>query len=100
MPQKHLQAAKIAGSSVSDTFVAVGEKGVHVSFEDWLVPEDIEDNSTLIAAVTTLGTSNSEGTNGKMSKLQTPNIGLGSADICDMFPRAARRMHARVCSVS
>lgn len=60
-PTHYRQAAKVAGQSVPETLVSVGEKGVHVSFEDWLVPGDVEDNSTIVAAVTTFGVSQSEG---------------------------------------
>lgn len=59
--QTHNQAAKVAESSVPETMVAVGENGAHVSFEDWVVSADTEDNSTIVAAVTTLGISVSEG---------------------------------------
>lgn len=41
--------------------VTVGETGVHVSFEGWVVPVDVKDNSTIVAAVTTLGIPESEG---------------------------------------
>lgn len=41
--------------------VSVGDKGVRVSFGDWAVSADVEDNSTIVAAVTTLGVPASEG---------------------------------------
>ena len=51
----------MAESSVPETMVAVGENGAHMTFEDWVVSADTEDNSTIVAAVTTLGISESEG---------------------------------------
>lgn len=49
---------------MAETMITVGEEGVNVSFEDWIVPENVEDNSTIIAAVTTLGVSGYEGAEG------------------------------------
>lgn len=55
------QAAKVAGSSIPGTMVAVGETGTRVSFEDWLVPVNVQDNSTIVVAVTTFGFSEPAG---------------------------------------
>ena len=65
----HHQAAKIAGSSIPGTMVTVGEKGVHVSFQDWVFPVNDEDDSTIVAAVTTLGVSEPEGGQTRFDKL-------------------------------
>lgn len=61
-PTHHHQAAKVAESSVPEALVTVGDKGVLVSFEDWVVPVGVEDNSAIVTAVATLGVSVSQGT--------------------------------------
>ncbi|CAM9275625.1 unnamed protein product [Ectocarpus sp. 4 AP-2014] len=55
-----LQAAKAAESSVHEAVISVGENGAQVSFEDWMAPAGVEDNSTFVVAVTLLGTFESE----------------------------------------
>ncbi|CBJ26668.1 hypothetical protein Esi_0040_0095 [Ectocarpus siliculosus] len=55
-----LQAAKVAESSIHEAVVSVGENGAQVSFEDWMAPAGVEDNSTFVVAVTSLGTFESE----------------------------------------
>ncbi|CAM9330890.1 unnamed protein product, partial [Hapterophycus canaliculatus] len=58
------QAAKVAESSISEALVSVGEDGTQVSFEGWTTPADVEDNSTLVVAVTNIGIAQSEGLKG------------------------------------
>ncbi|CAM9106341.1 unnamed protein product [Ectocarpus fasciculatus] len=55
-----LQAAKVAESSIHEASISVGENGAQVSFEDWMAPDGVQDNSTVVVAVTLLGTSESE----------------------------------------
>lgn len=57
----HAQATKIATSSIPEAEVVVGENGTRVSFEEWDVPSNSEDNSTVIVAVASLNTFASEG---------------------------------------
>ncbi|CBJ26667.1 hypothetical protein Esi_0040_0094 [Ectocarpus siliculosus] len=59
-----LQAAKVAESSIHEAVISVGENGAQVSFEDWMAPAGVEDNSTFVVAVTSLGTFESEGPKG------------------------------------
>lgn len=56
------QAMKMATSSVPEAEVAVGENGTLVSFAEWDVPSDVEENSTVAVAVATMGAFASEGT--------------------------------------
>eukprot|EP00903_Cladosiphon_okamuranus_P011441 g10779.t1 len=63
----NLRAAKVAQSSIPSAVVAVGENGTQVSFGDWDVAEGVEDNSTLIVAVASIGTFASEDLQGVTS---------------------------------
>ncbi|CAM9387820.1 unnamed protein product [Ectocarpus sp. 12 AP-2014] len=56
-----LKAAKVAESSIHEAVVSIGENGAQVSFEDWMAPAGVQDNSTFVVAVTLLSTSESEG---------------------------------------
>lgn len=51
----------MAESSIHEAIISVGENGAQVSFEDWMAPAGVQDNSTFVVAVTLLGTSESEG---------------------------------------
>lgn len=55
------QAAKVAQSSIPDAVVGVGENGAQVSFADWNVPSDVEDNSAVVVAVASMSAFASEG---------------------------------------
>lgn len=55
------QAAKFSESSIAQATVDVGQNGTHVSFPNWESAADVEDNSTIIVAVTALGIFASEG---------------------------------------
>lgn len=55
------QAGKFAESSISMASVNVGQNGSRVSLEDWASGGDIEDSSTIIVAVASLGDTVSEG---------------------------------------
>ncbi|CAB1101902.1 unnamed protein product [Ectocarpus sp. CCAP 1310/34] len=57
----HLKAAKVAESSIHEAIISIGEDGAQVSFEDWMAPAGVQDNSTFVVAVTLLNTSESEG---------------------------------------
>ena len=56
-----VQATKIATWSIPEAEVIVGENGTQVSFEEWAVPSDVEDNSTVVVALATMGVFASEG---------------------------------------
>lgn len=73
------QAAKVSRSSITDTVVAVGDNGAHVSFSDWDGPPDVGNNSTVVVAVASVSTVASEGmfvvvveTEGGRSRKNTP----------------------------
>ncbi|CAM9181833.1 unnamed protein product, partial [Ectocarpus sp. 8 AP-2014] len=55
-----LRAAKVAESSIHEAVISIGENGAQVSFEDWMAPAGVQDDSTFVVAVTLLGTSESE----------------------------------------
>ncbi|CAM9773342.1 unnamed protein product [Scytosiphon promiscuus] len=50
----NLQAAKFSEASMQEAAVAVGGNGTRVSFAEWAVPADVEDNSTVTVAVSSL----------------------------------------------
>ncbi len=52
----------MAASSIPEAEVAIGENGTLVSFEEWAVPSDVEESSTIAIAVATMGVFGSEGT--------------------------------------
>ncbi len=52
----------MATSAIPEAEVAVGENGTLVSFAEWDVPSDVEENSTVAIAVATVGVFASEGT--------------------------------------
>ncbi|CAN0003126.1 unnamed protein product [Pylaiella littoralis] len=55
-----LKAGKFAASSISMASVTVGQNRSRVSFEDWTASGDVEDSSTIVIAVTSLGDTVSE----------------------------------------
>lgn len=59
------QAAKVAERSLATTEIVIGENETRVSFAEWLVNESVEENSSVIVAVTSVGTVESEGAGGK-----------------------------------
>ncbi len=52
----------MATSSISEAEVTVGENGTLVSFAEWDVPSGVEERSTIVVAVATMGFFASEGT--------------------------------------
>ncbi|CAM9224561.1 unnamed protein product [Ectocarpus sp. 12 AP-2014] len=56
-----LQAAKISEASIQEVLLNVGNNGTRVSFEGWRLPPHVEDNSTVVVAVTSLDMFASEG---------------------------------------
>ncbi|CAM9632287.1 unnamed protein product, partial [Ectocarpus sp. 6 AP-2014] len=56
-----LQAAKISEASIQEALLNVGNNGTRVSFEEWTLSPRVEDNSTVVIAVTSLSIFASEG---------------------------------------
>ncbi|CAM9655967.1 unnamed protein product, partial [Ectocarpus sp. 8 AP-2014] len=56
-----LQAAKISEASIQEALLNVGNNGTRVSFEEWTLSPRVEDNSTVVIAVTSLAMFASEG---------------------------------------
>lgn len=55
------QAAKVAETSLPTTEIVVGQNETRVSFAEWTLSENVEENSSVIVAVASVGTVDSEG---------------------------------------
>lgn len=55
------KAAKFSEASIQDALLSVGSNGTKVSFAEWTLPLRVEDNSTVVVAVTSLPMFESEG---------------------------------------
>ena len=73
-----MQATKIATWSIPEAEVIVGENGTQVSFEEWAVPSDVEDNSTMVVAVATMDGFASEGSKLVQRCVRSPELAVRS----------------------
>lgn len=69
-----LKAAKVAETSITSAVLIVGENNTRVSFGEWNIPDDVEDSSTIVVAVTSIGTL------GSAAGQQAYRVGAGSED--------------------